>query len=193
MFRKGKPSWRFGTDLSGILHAALFVRDALDLPVGAGAPIPPRLEGDVPDLTSQLSAQARPDGAAAWPAWWETLLRLELRKDELAGDPERIREHLGNLTETVDAPEWASLHDRPALRSAAQVAFEDGRRWADAALKPVMQPNQTRPLFRWDWIRDVAEQVAGERAVDVGAVHGSAQVLLVEGSWWTLLEPRVVL
>jgi hypothetical protein len=131
MFRRGKSSWRFSTDLNGRLHAALFVRDALDLPVTSGAAIPPRLDGDIPELRDRISAQARTDAAAAWPAWWDTLVRFELRQDQVAGDPVMIRQRLGEL---------AHDHD-----------------------------------------------------VDIGAIRGSAQVLLVGGRWWTLTQSGGVL
>jgi hypothetical protein len=193
MFRRGKSSWRFSTDLNGRLHAALFVRDALDLPVTSGAAIPPRLDGDIPELRDRISAQARTDAAAAWPAWWDTLVRFELRQDQVAGDPVMIRQRLGELVELVDAPDWASLQDWPGLQTAARAAFEDGHRWADKALEPLTPPNQSRQAFQWNWVRDVAKQVAHDHDVDIGAIRGSAQVLLVGGRWWTLTQSGGVL
>jgi len=84
MFRRGKSSWRFSTDANGLLHAALFVRDALDLPVTSEPAIPPPLDGDIPELRDRISAGARIDAAAAWPAWWDTLVRFEVRQDHVA-------------------------------------------------------------------------------------------------------------
>lgn len=97
MFRRGRSSWRFSIDLNEQLHAALFVRDALDLPVAREAAIPPRLDGNIPAFADRISGDARPDAAAEWPAWWDTLVRLELRKDQAAGDPAIIRQHLVEL------------------------------------------------------------------------------------------------
>jgi hypothetical protein len=193
MFRRGKSSWRFSTDANGLLHAALFVRDALDLPVTSEPAIPPPLDGDIPELRDRISAGARIDAAAAWPAWWDTLVRFEVRQDHVAGDPVMIRQHLGELVELVDAPNWASLQDRPGLQTAARAAFEDGHRWADKALEPLRPPNQSRQTFQWNWIRDVAKQVAHDHDIDVGAIRGSAQVLLVGGRWWTLTQSGSVL
>ncbi|HEV3362761.1 MAG TPA: hypothetical protein VG795_01250 [Acidimicrobiia bacterium] len=61
------------------------------------------------------------------------------------------------------------------------------------ALEPLKHPKPERPVFIWDWIRDVAKQVARDHRVGIGAVRGSAQVLVVTGRWWALLEPGAVL
>jgi hypothetical protein len=39
----------------------------------------------------------------------------------------------------------------------------------------------------------VAKQVAHDHDIDVGAIRGSAQVLLVGGRWWTLTQSGSVL
>lgn len=190
MFRRGRSSWRFAIDVNERLHAALFVRDALDLPVSGGQGIPPRLEGHVPHLAGQVPADARAEAAEAWPAWWETLVGMERSRDSPTRDSER--EHLTHFAEVVDPPAWASLEDRPGLRSAVQGAFEQGGRWADVAVKPLKHPKPERPVFVWDWVRDVAERVARDHRVGVGAVRGSAQVLVVAGRWWALHQPGAV-
>jgi hypothetical protein len=193
MFRRGRSSWRFSSDLNARLHAALFVRDALDLPVATGAAIPPRLDGDIPRLANRISADVRPEAAAEWPAWWDRLVRVEIGREKAAGDHAMIRQHLGELIEHVDPPAWRSLQDRPGLRAAAQATFEEGHRWADQTLGPLKYPDPCRQFFQWDWIRDVAKQVARDQDVNLGAVRGSAQVLLVGGRWWTLIESGSVL
>jgi hypothetical protein len=193
MFRQGKSSWRFSTDLSNCLHAALFVRDALDLPVMDAGAIPPRLDGDLPELNDRIAADAQVGAAAAWPSWWDNLVRLELRKDRVAGTRDLIPQLRRELAALVDPPGWASLEDHAGLRRAARVAFEDGSRWANEVLEAFKPPQPSRQLFHWEWVRDVAHHVAGDHGVDLGAVRGSAQVLLVGGSWWTLVEPGGVL
>jgi hypothetical protein len=193
MFRRGRSSWRFAIDVSELLHAALFVRDAVRLPVAGGTDIPPRLEGDVPDLASRLAPEVRGEAAGAWSVWWETLLELELRKDRIAGDRDQMGDFHRHMSQTVDAPDWSSLDNRPALQAAVRLAFADGARWAGSALEPLKMPDQKRPTFRWAWVRDGAKHVAGDHAVGIGDVHGSAKVLLVEGSWWVVPRPGVVL
>jgi hypothetical protein len=179
--------------VSDLLHGALFVRDAAGLRVTDGPLVPPPLEGVVPDMADRLTSEEAAQAGEAWAGWWQVLVGLELGKDQAPRSPEMIQEHLANLTRTADPPGWVSLRDRPGLQAAAQIAFEDARSWADQALAPLKLPNQTRPVFRWEWIRDVAKQVANDHGVGLDAVSASAQVLVVRGKWWSIPAPGVVL
>src|SRR6266545_2258353 len=107
----GRGSWRFATGVSQLPHAALFVRDALHLAVAEEVLSPPRLRGELPDLTRQVLAETRSRAAIDWPLWWADLLALEVRKDEVVDDRER-RQRVHELSQLVDPPEWVSLEDR---------------------------------------------------------------------------------
>lgn len=80
----------------------------------------------------------------------------------------RRRERLGQL---VEPPEFASLGDRPGLQAAARSAFVDGCHWADARVS-ALRPPARGPLFSWRATKEVAEEVAAELGVSIGAVQG---------------------
>ncbi len=46
-------------------------------------------------------------------------------------------------------------------------------------------------MFDWHLVRDTAEAVAAEAGV--GVIDGSVSLLLVEGTWWELAAPQLVL
>lgn len=181
----GTESWRFAEDTPQIPHGLLFVRDALGLDVEAATGIPPRLAGDVPDLGHLLGAGLRPEAAEQWPSWWRTLVHQEAAMHlGLGGEQWRT---------VVDPPEWPSLDDRPALQAAARATFERGCRWFDTKRRPLQPPEHQVGLFEWRTNKDLAERVAAELGVSVGAITGCVMVFLVEGVWWELISPGVAL
>jgi len=193
MRQAGRESWRFAQDIDQGLHALLYVRDALDLDVERGGSLPPRLKGDLPERSGLLDADSRERAALGWPSWWDNVLG-ERVGFEFASRPEGTdqRRWMRELAErhrlVADHPEWASLADRPALQAAARALWTEGCRWADAARRPLLPPTR-HDLFRWDLVRDVAEDCASRHQVGVGAVGGCALVLIVEGTWWEVVAP----
>jgi len=176
-----KPS-RFAGDTPQIPHGLLFARDALGLDVEAATGIPPRLAGEVPDLGHLLDAGLRAEAAEQWPSWWRTVVHQEAAM------------HLGlgaeQLRAVADAPEWSSLNDRPALQAAARATFELGARWFETRRPPL---EQELAMFEWRTPMDLAERVAAELGIEVGAISGCVLVFIVEGLWWELISPGVAL
>jgi hypothetical protein len=193
MRRAGRESWRFAHAIDQSLHTLLYMRDALDLDVDRGGSLPPRLKGDLPERSGLLDANSRQRAALEWPSWWDNVLG-ERVGFELASRPESTdqRRFWRELAERhrlfVDHPEWASLADRPALQAAARALWTEGCRWADAARRPLLPPTR-HDIFRWDLVRDVAEDCAARNHVGIGAINGCALVLIVEGTWWELVAP----
>jgi len=69
-------SWRVSVDpRPAVLHEAIFVRDAAGLVVELTSEIPPRLRGDVPDLSSDFSIDWRSSAGVRWTSWWHELVR----------------------------------------------------------------------------------------------------------------------
>jgi hypothetical protein len=200
MFQRGTRSWRFSHGSDQAPHALLFVRDSLSLPVGSGPGNPPRLAGDVPDLTGRLDERTRREAAQQWPAWWRDVLTREGSMNprdsgtNRPGPPAeamvlRACEMARLRREFIDPPEWGSLSDRPALRAAARACYTDGCRWADTALLPVQRESADSPIFEWHVVRDAAEATAADLGVDIGDINGRAIVLAVTGRWHALLAP----
>ena len=70
--------------------------------------------------------------------------------------------------------------------------YEKAIRWTEGRHQAVGRPDVGH-TFDWKLIRDVAEEVARDRKVSIGAVHGTALVFAVEGDWWTRFDAGVVL
>lgn len=202
MYRRGTRSWGFSHGIEQAPHALLFVRDSLGLPAGTGPEVPPRLAGEVPDLTGRLDERARREAGEQWPAWWRGVLIREAAmnlEDRGTGHPVpsaetmalRARDAFRRRKEFIDPPEWDSLSGRPALRAAARACYIDGCRWADAALHPLHRRGEDATIFEWHVVRDAAEATASGLGVDIGDINGRAVVLTVTGYWHELLAPGV--
>ncbi len=193
--RAGSESWRFAEDLGQIPHAMLFVRDALRLDTGSGTGIPPRLAGEIPDRSSLLDSAVRAEAARQWAAWWRGVIGAEPSAHLGPGtvDPAGQRQVLENYRQIVDPTvRGTSLAGWSVLQPAAEALFTEGCRWADAARQPLLPPARMRPgMFDWHLVRDTAEAVAAEAGV--GVIDGSVSLLLVEGTWWELAAPQLVL
>lgn len=199
MRRAGRPSWRFAHDIDQGLHVLLDVRDALGLEgIGGGdggpAAPPPLLDGP-PARPGTVDASSRTQAAQDWSAWWSRVV-AERARVELGQTPEGLARHewIAEVAEahrtTFDPPEWASLVDTPLLRRAASERWREACDWFTPARSPYLPPG-CRDVFAWERVRAAAEEVATSRQVGVGALNGCALVLLVEGRWWTLVEPGV--
>ena len=184
----GSTSWRFAESAGDHLpHVALFVRDATGLPVPPGPAVPPRLTGAVPDHHDLLSQPEREDAGRQWVGWWSDVLgvdRQEAADRELHAFPRGAYERAGA------PPDFAALADRPALRRAVVATFPDAHRWVGRRRRSAGAERQGS--FTYGLVRQVAEDVAFDRSVDIGRVRAGAVVLHVEGVWWHLLVPGTV-
>lgn len=191
----GTTSWRFeesaGDDMP---HVALFVRDAVGLAVPPGPAVPPPLSSAVPDHRGVLSDEERREAAREWAGWWAAVIGFEVQAQPTASDPDlsAVRETLRARHErTGFPPDFAVLADRPALHRAVVETFAHGRSWVNGLR--LEHRSRRGGRFPYRLVRQVAEDVAFDRSVDVGDVRASALVLEVEGSWWHLLAAgRVV-
>ena len=188
MDRAGRSSWRFAESArSHLPHVAVFVRDAVGLPVAPGPGVPPPLVGGVPDHHDVLPAEDRQVAGRQWAGWWADVVDLEVQR-RAAPDPGRGaragRERAGA------PPDFAALADRPALHHAVVEVFPEAHRWVSRLTPGV--PDERHGCFPYRLVRQVAEDVASARSVDVGDVRAAALVLDVDGRWWHLLAPGTV-
>ena len=197
MRRAGSASWRFSHDIDQTLHALLYIRDALGLTVEQAPRVPPHLAGDLLDRSGLLDADTRHQAALDWPSWWSNALRWRA-SNELDSRPEGtdrrlwMREFAEQHRRIVDPPEWTSLAGRPTLQAAARSLYAQGCHWADTAKRPFLPPAR-HDIFKWELVRDLAEDSAARHQVSVGAIDGCALVLIVEGIWWEIIAPGVAI
>jgi hypothetical protein len=200
MHRLGSRSWQFGHGDMGYLHTALFVRDAVRLPVPPSAGVPPRLTGDVPDCGGVLPPGERDEAARQWAAWWHRLVGQAVREARQRTAPlpagtapddfeAVIRHRFAGRHDVFDPPDFGSLAGTPGLRSAATAALELSRRWSQS------QPDRTGgpEMFAMQLVRDAAQSTAAELGVPVGELSGYAHVLDVQGVWSYLAGPGCAL
>jgi len=194
--RQGESeSWRFAHDFDQILHAVLYVRDCLGLDVEEARGIPPRLAGDIPDRSNLLNSVSRHEVARDWPNWWNKAVEErgtnQLGTRDVERDP--LRRQIDARHKLVaDPPEWSALSGQPALQEAARSLYLEGCQWFSSARRPFLPPSN-QDIIKWELVRDSAEATAAEHGVSVGAINGCAFVFVVEGSWWELVSPGVVL
>jgi hypothetical protein len=173
------PSWRFAESVEQQLLLALWVRDALRLEIRHG---PPRLASKVPDRREHLQGSA----SDQWLQWWRTLVEeAVLRNDGRANAHRRPREQ-----PVADGP--LGLVEGPDLRETLAALLPEGLAGANLLQRAATLP-AGRPAFAWQVVREVAEDVAFDHAVELDRVRGVALVLPVEGLWWQLAGPGAVL
>lgn len=191
MQRLGVASWRFAESVSQLPHIALYVRDAVRLPIGYIPIIPPALAGAVADRRSVLPKESsRRQAASEWTTWWRDIVGHEIRahgprdRNDQISWVRRIAEDGRRL---IDPPDFVSLADRPALQQAVVATFGEAVRWADSSRQPA---RAARPaLFAPETVTTAAEQVIDARHVSPDQVHGTVLLLAVDGRWWHLVGP----
>ena len=188
-------SWRFAHDFDQSLHTLLYIRDAVGLEIEAAPGIPPRLAADIPDRSELLDPTAKAEAAQDWSAWWHYVVASRVEADfggESATQEERRHNFVDRHRSVFDPPAWSSLSDRSALQAAARTLWRESCEWFTAARRPHLPP-RSRDVLSWEHVRDAAEAIAAAQGVPVGAINGSALVLVVEGNWWELAAPGAAL
>ncbi len=119
----GQPSWSWSTSSANSLELALYVRDALALDIGDGAP---PLTGSIPTATSAATPAELREAPAQWPSWWEALVARELwlqaqkaAHPSSPGDRDFFDAFLQQTRDAGMPPDFEGLSDRPALQRAA--------------------------------------------------------------------------
>jgi hypothetical protein len=189
----GTTSWRFAESAGDHLpHVALFVRDAVGLPVAPGPAVPSRLAGTVSDHRDVLREEERQDAGRQWASWWAAILSLEVHSQESPdADLPALRGLAARRERAGSPPNFAALMDRPALHRAVVETFLEAHRWVSRERLGVR--GEREGYFPYGLVRQVAEDVAFDRSVDAGDVRANAVLLDVEGGWWHLLAPGTVL
>lgn len=140
----GVPSWRFAMGIEQLPLVALYVRDALGLPVAPGELVPPRLDLVLPDRSGLLDPDQRAAAGAQWADWWSAVLAHDVRGHR--GAPEGVDAHawrrrsIGEATALFDPPEFSSLADRPDLQTALRASFPEALRSANELRRMLLHP-----------------------------------------------------
>jgi len=184
MHRAGSPSWRLSVnDSPQTTSFALFVREALDLPVPPSPDTPPRRSSGKAYREVGLSAAERQQAGEQWLAWWRRLMKVDFRTHApmpTEGDVHAlIRARVAEREQVFDPPTFSALSDSPALQTAAVAVFEDftrhssrGRRGFDATLT-----------------RDVADALIAELNLSPDRLDASVLTIDVPGHWYRIPGP----
>lgn len=159
----GQRSWHCTIGSSEELHFALYVRDALGLPIRLSEPWHvPRVLGGATDRSALCRGYGSPALASAWQLWCSALIATasyELPVDYLADSV--IAELCGEI--------------RP-----------DFMRWF--APRVIVAAGEAGSRDQWELLRDAVAAAASQRKVPVENLEADTQLLFVEGVWWH--QPR---
>jgi hypothetical protein len=189
-------SWRLSTNFgNATLHAALFIRDAFHLKPDDDADLPPRLTGDVPNLSSLVPGFDPYEAAFAWPVWWERAVEYEgavalgeFRESVHQGD---FREMALARAKVFDPPGFASMKDFPSLQSLARAAHREALQWSK------YHSSRANPALQRGTRASVVSKVVWETCASLhltpSRLSATIVVLDVEGSWKSLPRPGLLL
>jgi hypothetical protein len=163
---------------------ALFVREALDLPVPPSPDTPPRRNAGKAHREVDLSASERQEAGEQWLAWWRRLVDVDFRTHApmpTEGDiPALIRARVTERETVFDPPAFSALSDSPALQTAVVAAFEDFRQ-SNSSDKRVHTRGQRG--FDATLPRDVAEALIAELNISPDRLDASVLTIDVPGHW----------
>jgi hypothetical protein len=189
-------SWHLSVNFgSATLHAALFVRDAFHLKPDDDDGLPPRLIGDVPNLSSLVPGFDPFEAALAWTSWWERVVNYEgavALGDHSEGSGEEILRAMSSARAKIfDPPAFASMEDTPSLRSLARVAHREALQWSkyhSSKLDPLVQ-RATRASV----VSRVVWETCASLHLTPSQLRATVLVLDVEGSWRSFPRPGLML
>jgi hypothetical protein len=183
-------SWTVTSALaSQTLHATLFVRDAFHLKPDDEPIIPPRLNGDVPDLSRLVSSLDVREAAIAWTPWFDRALDFECQLLlEPALTPPSIDAARAGF---FDPPEFLSMWAWPALQSVARAAHREALRWGK--VHSSLSKDALRHAHRDSVVASVAWETCASLHVSPARLRASVLVLDVEGVWSAYPEPGLLL
>lgn len=190
MQRVGSPSWRLSVNESPqTISVALFVREALDLPVPSSPDTPPRRVAGKAYREVDLSAAERQEAGEQWLAWWRELVDVEfLLHEAIPPDsdmPTLARDRMEHRQRVFDPPTFAALSESPALRTAVLTTFEE-----ELARRKEAGPGARGERgFDWALIRDVADTLIAEYAINPDRLDASLLMIDVPGRWYRIPRP----
>lgn len=192
MQRSGSPSWRLSVnDSPQAISFALFVREALDLPVPSSPDTPPLRVAGKSHLEVGLSAAGRREAGEQWPAWWRRLVDVEFRTHKPMppdGDmPTLMRERMADRQRVFDPPAFPELSDSPALQTAVLATF--GEEFARRRAAGKGEQRRGERGFDWALIRDVADALLAEYAISPDRLDASVLMIDVPGHWYRIPQP----
>lgn len=190
MQRAKVDSWRLRTSIgNSTLHAALYLRDAFHLKPEDESTIPPRLSGDVPDLTSQSLSIDTPEASKAWAAWWERALLHEsaVARGDFAEDVQvgNLRALSAARARVYDPPAFVSMAETPALQALAHLAHREALAWS--------KYHSPRLEVDDDVVAGVVWEMCASLHVNPAQLDATVIVLDVEGTWSAVSESGVLL
>jgi hypothetical protein len=189
-------SWHLSTSFgNATLHAALFIRDAFHLKPEDDSALPPRLVGDVPNLSALVPGFDPFAAASEWVSWWERILEYEtsvalgeFREHE---DRDYLRDMASARAKVFDPPNFQSMSDSPSLRSLAKAAHREALRWSK------YRSSRSNPALQRGTRESVVTRVAWETCVSLhvkpSQLSATVIVLDVEGSWRSFPRPGLLL
>jgi hypothetical protein len=185
-------SWHLSTTFgNATLHAALFIRDAFHLKPDDEDHLPPRLIGDVPNLSSSVPGFDPYEAALAWPEWWERTVEYEgaLALGEFSEGS--LRDIDAARSKVFDPPNFVSMEDTTSLRSLASAAHREALRWskyhASSANAAVQRGARSSVVARVAW------ETCASLHVKPSSLRATVLVLDVEGSWRSSPRPGLLL
>lgn len=191
MHRAGSPSWRLSVnDSPQTTSFALFVREALDLPVPPSPDTPPRRGSGKAYCEVDLSAAERQLAGEQWLAWWRRLVEVDFRTHApmpTEGDVHAlIRARVAEREQVFDPPTFAALSESPALRTAVLAIFEK-----EFVRRATDERRYVRGQRGFDWAltRDVTDELIAEFAVSPDRLDASVMIIDVPGHWYRIPRP----
>jgi len=200
MHPAGQGSWRVGIESSSsLLDIALFTRDACGLDVPADAGVPPPVATTVPDRRDALAPALRSPAGVEWLSWWDAIVAqvgaVQLGSLVLPASTHQRLETLAALDQgLLDWPDLDALAPRPALREAVRAVGAEARRWSGEQRRKVAldtRAGDPSPIAHTA-VRDAAEAAMTRYAVPPERVRAGIVVLDVEGHWWHMAAPGVL-
>lgn len=189
-------SWHLSTSFgNATLHATLFIRDAFHLKPEDDATLPPRLMGDVPNLSALVPGFDPFEAALEWTSWWERAVEYEasvaLGEFEEGEERDALRDMARARARVFDPPNFESMSNSPSLRSLAKAAHREALRWSKYRL------SRSNPALHQEARDSVVTRVAWETcvALHVKPSQLSATVIIldVDGAWRSFPRPGLLL
>jgi hypothetical protein len=189
-------SWHLSTSFgNATLHATLFIRDAFHLKPEEDATLPPRLVGDVPNLSALVPGFDPFEAALEWTSWWRRAVEYEasvaLGEFEEGEDQDFLRNVAAARAKVFDPPNFESMSDSPSLRPLAKAAHREALRWSK------YRSSRSNPALHLGTRDSVVTRVAWETCVALhvkpSQLSATVIVLDVDGTWRSFPRPGLLL